>query len=262
MTATASAPPRLALEDVSKDFGGIHAVRGLSLQAARGEILGIIGPNGAGKSTVLSLIAGDQRASAGRILLDGRSIDRLPQYRRVRAGVAYVRQHTANLDRASVGENVLLGLGAHGARRAAGGWLRFALGVAAPRGEEQARCLAILDEVGLGSRMREPIAGLSHWEKRLLSLARVLAVSPTVVLLDEPFAGLSPVETEGFVAIIRRLRAEQGQTFVLTEHNVDAVLRLCDRIVALHFGEKIAHDVPTKIATHEKVIEVYLGGPS
>jgi branched-chain amino acid transport system ATP-binding protein len=255
----AAAPPRLVLDQVTKSFGGIHAVRRLSLQAGRGEILGLIGPNGAGKSTVLTLIAGEQRPTSGRIFVDGRRVDRLPQFRRVRAGVAHLRQHTANLDAATVADNVLVGLGAHGARRSVGGWLPFALGGAAPRPTEERRCLEILDQVGLGARMDAPVRSLSHWEKRLVSLARVLAADPVLVLLDEPFAGLSAAETSELAAVIRRLRGERERTFVLAEHNVDAVLRLSDRIVALHFGEKIAHDVPEAVARHQRVVEVYLG---
>jgi branched-chain amino acid transport system ATP-binding protein len=255
----APSPPRLLLDDVTKSFGGIQAVRRLSLQAARGEILGLIGPNGAGKSTVLTLIAGEQQPTAGRIFVDGRRIDRLPQFRRVRAGVAHLRQHTANLDGAKVADNVLVGLGAHGARRSVGGWLPFALGGAAARPAEVSRCLEILDQVGLRARMDAPVGSLSHWEKRLVSLARVLAADPVLVLLDEPFAGLSAAETAELMAIIRRLRDQHQRTFVLAEHNVDAVLRLCDRIVAMHFGEKIAHDLPDVVARHQRVVAVYLG---
>jgi ABC-type branched-subunit amino acid transport system ATPase component len=234
----------LELRDVSKSFGGIHAVRDLSMAVGRAEILGLIGPNGAGKSTVLGLVSGQQRPSAGRISLGGRRIDRLPQWRRVRAGVAHIPQHAANLDRATVLENVALGLGARG------------------MGAGRAPCLAVLDELGLGERADQPAGALSHWEKRLLGLARALATGPTVALLDEPLAGLSTTETEQYMAVIRRLRIERNMTFVVTEHNVDAVLRLCDRIVALHFGEQIGCDAPAEIVKNERVIEVYLGGPS
>jgi ABC-type branched-subunit amino acid transport system ATPase component len=254
------APISLELQDVSKSFGGIRAVRGLTMQVRRGEILGLIGPNGAGKSTVLSLIAGQQRASAGQIFLEGRRLDRLPQWKRVRAGVAHVPQHAANLDRASVCENVLLGLGARGARRAAGGWRRFMLGRAVPQGAEARSYLQVLEEVGLEARAHDAAGALTHWERRLLGLARLLAANPRVTLFDEPFAGLSAMETEQLLAIIQRLRKERQTTFVVTEHNVDAVLRLCDRIVALHFGEQIACDVPARIVNNERVIEVYLGG--
>jgi branched-chain amino acid transport system ATP-binding protein len=263
------APVRLELQDVSKSFGGIRAVRGLTLHVRRGEILGLIGPNGAGKSTVLSLIAGQQRASAGRIFLDGRRLDQLPQWKRVRAGVAHVPQHAANLDRSTVGENVLVGLGALGARRSSGGWLRFMFGRAAGGGDDGAGAgeagrstLRVLDEVGLAARAHEPASALTHWERRLLSVARLLAANPAVILFDEPFAGLSAIETERLMAIIQRLRQERERTFVVAEHNVDAVLRLCDRIAALHFGEQIACDVPERIVRDERVIEVYLGGHS
>src|SRR5262249_23673070 len=149
--------PRIELDGVSKSFGGIRAVRGLSLHIRRGEILGLIGPNGAGKSTVLGLIAGTQRPSAGRILLDGRRIDRLPQWKRVRAGVAHIPQHAANLDRATALENVLLGLGARGT---------------------QARAREILDGVGLCARAERLAGTLTHREKRLLGLGRAVATGP------------------------------------------------------------------------------------
>jgi ABC-type branched-subunit amino acid transport system ATPase component len=228
----------------------------------RGEILGLIGPNGAGKSTVLGLIAGQQRVSAGRISLAGRRIDGLPQWKRVRAGIAHIPQHAANLDRASVSENVALGLGALGARRASGGWLPFVLGRAPEGGPGGKLVLEILEEVGLAARAHHPVGALSHWEKRLLSLARALAANPTVTLFDEPFAGLSATETEQFITILQRLRSQRNKTFIVTEHNVDAVLRLCDRIAALHFGEQIGCDVPERIVKNERVIEVYLGGPA
>jgi len=254
--------PLLTLAGVSKSFGGIRAVRDLSLEVRAGEILGLIGPNGAGKSTVLALVAGQHRPTAGRILLRGQRIDRLPQWRRVRAGVAQVPQHAVNLDRSSVYENIALGLAARGARRFSGGWLRFALGGAPAVGPTSRPYLDILAEVGLAARARDPVTALSHGERRLLGLGRVLAGDPALTLLDEPLAGLSADETEQFIALVRRLRDQRGQTFVVTEHNVDAVLRLCDRIVALHLGEQIACDVPEKIIRHQRVIEVYLGGES
>jgi branched-chain amino acid transport system ATP-binding protein len=214
----------------------------------------------AGKSTVLSLIAGDQRLSQGEILFQGEKVAARSEYERVRAGMARVPQRALNLERCSVFGNVSLGLRASSGSRSPLPLLRFAFASSWHAGALERRGLEVLGQVGLAEKAWQPAASLSHWEKRLLSLGRALATEPRLILLDEPFVGLTPGETELFLDLIERLRTQNGKTFLIVEHNLEAVLQLCDRIVVLHLGEKIADDTPDAIRRDAQVVDVYLGG--
>jgi len=247
----------LEVREVSKNFGGLEAVRRLSMRVEPGEIVGVMGPNGAGKSTVLDLIAGQQRVSAGRILFEGRDLTPLPQYRRVRAGLVRVLQHATHLERATVEENVSLGFAARGGRPRI--LDRLFLRSGAPSPSTRLPGLEILRRVGFDARADVLPVALNHWHRRLLGVARALASDPRLLLLDEPLAGLSHAEMDRFTALVRGLRDDAGMTFVLVEHRIDALLRLCDRVIVLHRGAKIADDVPERITEDRQVRDVYLG---
>jgi ABC-type branched-subunit amino acid transport system ATPase component len=252
--------PLLKLARVGKRYAGLRALNDVSLEIEPGEIVGLVGPNGAGKSTLLQLVAGSQPVSAGQICYAGAHITRLPEYRRARAGVARVFQDISNLEQWSVSDNVELGLAALRAARSAWGelrWLAGALPEARPAHPLTSQALAA---VGLADSGALRVASLSHWQRRLVTFARALASQPRLLLLDEPFGGLSFRETELMIEMIRRLRQDHGQSFLVVEHNLDAVVDLSDRIVVLHLGEKIADDVPQRVLADTRVIDVYLGG--
>lgn len=247
-------PALLELRGVSKRFGGLQAVEDVSIRVAPREIVGVMGPNGAGKSTLLDLIAGHQPVTAGRVFFDGHDLTRLTQFRRVRAGLVRVVQHAVHLEGLSAEENVALGSAAPAARR---GWLarlRSKRGRSLPPPARHH-----LRTVGLEDCAGEVPAALSHWQRRLLAVARALASEPKLLLLDEPLAGLSDTEIDDFARLVHGLRERAGTTFVVVEHRIDALLRLCDRIVVLHRGAKIADDVPARITANRQVRDVYLG---
>jgi branched-chain amino acid transport system ATP-binding protein len=239
----------LALEDVSKSFAGVQAVRQVSFTVAEGSVLGVMGPNGSGKTTLFNLIAGALRPDRGRIRFRGHDVAGAPPHRMCAQGVARTFQHARPFPGLTALENVLVGH-YHGRRREAG---RDA--------EPAARRLLAL--VGLEDRAAAPAAALSLLERRRLELARALATGPDLLLLDEFMAGLTPAETASAMAVIRRAR-EGGVTLMLVEHIVWALLDLSDRIIVLSAGEKIAEGPPAAVATDPAVVDAYLGpaGPS
>ncbi|HFD15285.1 MAG TPA: ABC transporter ATP-binding protein [Rhodospirillales bacterium] len=237
--------------DVTKRFGGVVACDRVSLALERGEIHALIGPNGAGKTTFLNLLSGELAADAGRILLDGTDITRLPTHRRARLGLARSFQITSIFPSMSVLENVSLAVQAH-----AGSSFRF-LGDAGrdPTLVEPARRL--LEELGLADRADMPAALLAHGQKRLLELAMTLAGEPELLLLDEPLAGLGPEESRRMVELLAALR--QRITMLLVEHDMDAVFRLADRVTVLVYGRVIASGDPERVRGDPDVRAAYLG---
>ncbi len=237
--------------DVTKRFGGVVACDRVSLALERGEIHALIGPNGAGKTTFLNLLSGELAADAGRILLDGTDITRLPTHRRARLGLARSFQITSIFPSMSALENVSLAVQAH-----AGSSFRF-LGDAGrdPTLVEPARRL--LEELGLADRADMPAALLAHGQKRLLELAMTLAGEPELLLLDEPLAGLGPEESRRMVELLAALR--QRITMLLVEHDMDAVFRLADRVTVLVYGRVIASGDPERVRGDPDVRAAYLG---
>lgn len=237
----------LRVEDLCKAFGGLRAVVNVSFAVAEGEILGLLGPNGSGKTTVLNLIAGALHPDAGSVRLSGRDITRLPPSVRTRLGIARTFQLVRPLPSLSVLENVLVA-------RLYG---RDGPGAAEARDES----LRLLDLFGLRAKAGVPAGSLTLTERKRLEIARALATRPRVLLLDEPLAGLNPAEVDAALELFRQIRTS-GVTVVIVEHNVRAVRALCDRVIMLNTGRRIAEGTPKDVLSRPEVIEIYLGAGS
>ena len=251
MTDTHHRPPALELHDVRKNFGQTQIIRGLNLTVHEGERHAIIGPNGAGKSTTFHLISGRIPVSSGRIRLKGQDITGLPPYRINRMGMSRSFQITNIFHNLSVFENLRCAvLWSQGHRYAF--WKRLnALGDVTARAED------VLEQLGL-QRRRDTLAGLlTYAEQRALEIGITIAGGASVILLDEPTAGMSRHETERVVELIRRI--SEGRTLVMVEHDMSVVFGLADRISVLVYGEVIATDTPANIRQNARVQEAYLG---
>ena len=242
-----SSRPRLEVRGLTKRFGGLLAVNGVDLDIRPGEILGLIGPNGSGKSTVMKLIMGIERPDSGTVRLDGADIAGWPSHRIARAGIGIVFQHSRPLHRQTVLENIKLAL-------LPDSLLRLA---AAPGVDERAR--AIAERVGLGAVMQRRPSTLPFADLRRMEMAKAIARDPRVVLVDEPFAGLTGGEVATFSELIRGFRAE-GRAVLLVDHNVKSVAALVDRVLAMYVGERIAEGSAEEVMRNETVRRVYLGG--
>ncbi|MGH3734924.1 MAG: ABC transporter ATP-binding protein [Micromonosporaceae bacterium] len=241
----------LGLTGVARHFGSLRAVDGVSFAVARGGRHAVIGPNGAGKSTLFNLIGGSLRVTSGSVAFAGTEISRMPEYRRARLGIARTFQHSSVFLGESAVENVLLGV----ARKSGVGG-RFVRPALRHRALVE-RCVALLDEVGLTGRYDTPAGNLSHGERRQLEIAMALGTEPSLLLLDEPAAGMSGAETGRFTELIAGLPREV--TVLLIEHDLDVVFELADTVTVLHLGQHLATGTPEEIRGNAEVQQAYLG---
>jgi branched-chain amino acid transport system ATP-binding protein len=233
----------LQVDRLTRRFGGNVAVSEVSFTVQKGEILGLIGPNGAGKTTLFNCITGYIAASSGSVIFDGRRIDGLRPDSVCRLGMVRTWQRVKPLATMSVIENVMIGA---------------FLGTSSPK-EARASALQHLKVTGLDSYAERPAGVLPIGLKKKLELARVMATRPKMILLDEICGGLNQTESASLLDLIRMLRKE-GITILFIEHDMQSVTALCDRIVVLNSGEKLAEGTPQEITTHPGVIAAYLGG--
>jgi branched-chain amino acid transport system ATP-binding protein len=247
----------LSIRGVSRHFGGVYAVRDVTIDVADGELRGIIGPNGAGKSTLFNLISGHLLADQGTITFRGGRIDRLAPHRRAERGISIVFQAARIFRGMTVRENVMVG--AH--TRTGAGFLSAALRLPAHRRDEgRIRVLAdeALEQTGLTAWADRPAESLPLGRQRSMQLARALCAEPALLLLDEPASGLRAAERGELAALIGRLR-ETGLTIMLIEHDVALVTRLADRITVFDLGQVIADGTPEEIREDPRVVAAYLG---
>ncbi len=236
----------LKVDNVTKSFGGLVALKDVSFEVKKGQIMGIIGPNGAGKTTLFNAISGVFNIDNGKVIFKDEDITGLPPNKRARKGIARTHQIVRPLNELSVLENVMVG--------SCFGKLNANLG------NSRDKALEVLEFVGLYDK-REVLAGkLNVPEKKRLELARALASDPEIILLDEVLAGLNPAEVSSMLDVIMGIR-DQGITILMIEHLMHAIMNVSDTVIALVYGQKIAEGSPEEVANNPEVVEAYLGDP-
>jgi branched-chain amino acid transport system ATP-binding protein len=252
-----AADPILRLEGVSKRFGGLSVIEDLSFSVRRGTRTALIGPNGAGKTTVFNIISGVYAVDAGRILLDGADITGIPSRRRIGYGIARSFQNIRLMPHLSTLENVLVGQ--HCRNKGMVGVLQPVSLMPRNRWREEAR--AALADAGLEGYERSTVGSLPYGVQKRIELVRALMARPRLLLLDEPAAGLNAAETEALQGQLERVCAGAAVTLMVVEHDMHFIGELCEHVIVLDFGRKIAEGTPDEIRQNPVVQETYLGAP-
>ena len=236
-------PGTLRASSVSRAFAGVEALRDVTLELHRHEVVGLIGPNGAGKSTLVNVLSGFDVPTTGTVVLEGRDVTRWRAHRRGRAGIARTFQHSRSFRGLSVRENVEVA----------------ALGVGTRPAAARRRAEELLVLLGLSAYAERPAGALAHGDERRLGVARALATEPRFVLLDEPAAGLPEAEVPEFAEAVRSVRDEHGAGVLLIDHNMALVMEVCDRVQVLDQGRTIAEGTPAEVRANLDVAAAYLG---
>jgi branched-chain amino acid transport system ATP-binding protein len=243
VTGTEEGPGTLRASSVSRSFAGVEALRGVTLELHRHEVVGLIGPNGAGKSTLVNVLSGFDVPTSGTVELEGRDVTGWSAHRRGRAGIARTFQHSRSFRGLSVRENVEVA----------------ALGVGTRPAAARRRAEELLVLLGLAAYAERPAEALAHGDERRLGVARALATEPRFVLLDEPAAGLPEAEVPDFAAAVRSVRDDHGAGVLLIDHNMALVMEVCDRLQVLDQGRTLAEGTPAEIRANLDVTAAYLG---